>query len=383
MSTPRRPRRLVILCDGTGNQIASAQSNVLRLYQVLKKSTQQRVYYDPGIGTVDSSEDWIRWKANTERVLGLVTGYGLDTNVLNAYQFLLSEYKASDELYFFGFSRGAYTVRVLAGFINAIGLLHTDQQHLQRYAFGAYKRISEDGRFDNVRLFERILRPRRPPIKFLGLWDSVSTILVPRSDRLYLPARRQLAYTARNPSVEIVCHALAVDERRRMFRPYLWSDGQEYWGGPFKPKDSAAITAQKTSQVWFPGVHSDVGGGYPEQESGLAKLSLQWMVEQLNGLLEINQATFNRIVLGESKTHVAPDAMAPMHNSMNRGWHALEYLPKMAKHKEFQKGREPLGCYLPLAEPRCIPAHTELHKSVRIRMVENESYRPENVDCEA
>ena len=382
VAAKRTPRKLVVLCDGTGNQIDSSQSNVLRLYRVLSKSAGQRVFYDPGIGTAGSSEDWVRWKSNTERVLGLATGYGLDENVLNAYRFLLREYRPGDELYFFGFSRGAYTVRVLAGFINAIGLLHSDQQHLLSYAYNAYKRISDKNSFDDVRQFERILRPHRPTIRFLGLWDTVSTILVPRKDRFYLPATRQLAYTERNPSVQQVCHALAIDERRRMFRPYLWKQEQEYWGGPFPTKNKEQVTAQQVQQVWFPGVHSDIGGGYTEQESGLAKLSLVWMVEQLGDLLGFSQRGLNQHAHGKGKGFIEPSALADIHNSMNKGWSALEYLPKASRHREDATRRTLLGWYLPGNEPRLLPSDAQLHSSVGQRMRECSRYRPANVLAE-
>ncbi len=372
MPIRKTPRKLVILCDGTGNQIDSRQSNVLRLYKLLKKNKDQRVFYDPGIGAISSTEDWARWKANTESVLSLVTGYGLDRNVLTAYQFLSKAYVSGDEIYMFGYSRGAYTVRVLAGFINAVGILHPDQQHLTEYAFKAYKQISEDGQFDSVRQFERILRPQRPVIRFLGLWDTVSSILVPRSDRFYLPARRQLAYTERNPSVQTVCHAVAIDEQRRMFRPYLWREGEEFWSGPFRPKDPDKISAQELKQVWFPGVHSDVGGGYPDDESGLSLLSLEWMIEQLADHLAVNQHAVRKIV-------TASDPAAIMHDSMSLPWAMLEYLPKSVRNREQSHLRSILGCYVPARELRRLPPDAELHWSVEERIKAIAHYRPKNL----
>lgn len=373
MPIRKTPRKLVILCDGTGNQIDSRQSNVLRLYKLLTKNKDQRVFYDPGIGTISSTEDWARWKANTESVLSLVTGFGLDRNVLAAYEFLSKTYSSGDEIYLFGYSRGAYTVRVLAGFINAIGILHPDQQHLTEYAFRAYKQISEDGQFDIVRQFERILRPQRPAIRFLGLWDTVSSVLVPRSDRFYLPARRQLAYTERNPSVQTVCHAVAIDEQRRMFRPYLWREREEFWGGPFKPKDPYKITPQELKQVWFPGVHSDVGGGYPDEESGLSLLSLQWMSEQLSGHLAINAQALAKV------SNAGADPAASMHDSMSLPWAMLEYLPKSVRNREQSQLRSILGCYVPARELRRLPTDAELHWSVAARIKACADYRPANL----
>ena len=117
------PRRIVICCDGTGNEIKQNESNVLKFYRVLKESDDQIGFYDPGVGTISNSGAWARWKNKAKGVFGLATGYGLDGNVLDAYRFLLRHYEDGDQIYLLGFSRGAHTVRVLAGFINMVGLL--------------------------------------------------------------------------------------------------------------------------------------------------------------------------------------------------------------------------------------------------------------------
>ena len=375
------PKNIVLCCDGTGNEINDNHSNVLKLYRVLKRSAQQVVFYDPGIGTLGASNDWGRLKQKAGGVAGLALGMGLDRNVLDAYRFLVTNYKAGDRIYMFGFSRGAYTVRVLAGFINTLGLISPPQIHLSGYAFVAYKQISEGEGFTGVRLFEQALRPRRPSIRFLGLWDSVSSIIVPRRDRLYAPSLRQLAFTQRNPSVEIVRHALAIDERRRMFRPYLWSESEEYWGGPFK---SDKAVPQDVKQVWFAGVHSDIGGGYPEKESGLSKIALNWMIDEApDDLLFITQSV-NQIVLGHErsgsrKAYTAPDACGPIHESLSVGWKFLEYLPKSNRRKEWPESRSLLGFYLPGGEPRYIPDGALVHASVGERLQNLPSYRPVNL----
>ena len=121
------PKNLVICCDGTGNEISENISNVLKLYRCLRKTDKtaprQMVFYDPGVGTVTEPSTWNRWKADIHLVLGLATGYGLDDNVLAAYCFLVQHYAPGDRIYLFGFSRGAYTVRALAGLIHKIGLI--------------------------------------------------------------------------------------------------------------------------------------------------------------------------------------------------------------------------------------------------------------------
>ncbi len=115
-------------------------------------------------------------------------------------------------------------------------------------------------------------------IRFMGCWDTVSSVIVPRPDRWYIPSLEKLPYTITNPCVQAFRHAMAIDERRRMFRLLPWQENQKFKTNPFV-KDTAAAD-QDIKQLWFSGVHSDIGGGYPEKESGAAKLSLKWMVEE-------------------------------------------------------------------------------------------------------
>jgi uncharacterized protein (DUF2235 family) len=116
-------KKLVICCDGTGNQVEGNLSNVLKLFRILHKNECQRVYYNPGIGTIGTDDPWTRLTQNTKGVFELATGYGLDAEILGAYRFLAEHYQKDDRVFLFGFSRGAYTIRALAGFIHIIGLL--------------------------------------------------------------------------------------------------------------------------------------------------------------------------------------------------------------------------------------------------------------------
>src|SRR5262245_11439004 len=130
-------KRIIICCDGTGNEIEGNLSNVLKLYRIVRRDGEQRVYYDPGIGTLGQMNPWSRFQQNAKAVFGLATGYGLDDNILDSYRFLAQNFEAGDDIYLFGFSRGAYTVRVLAGFLHLIGLLHSDQLNIAGYALTA------------------------------------------------------------------------------------------------------------------------------------------------------------------------------------------------------------------------------------------------------
>lgn len=330
------PKNIVILFDGTSNEISADRTNILRLYGTLEKSDRQLVYYDPGVGTFGAENAWLRFWRKTVEVWGLMTGWGLDYNVKEAYRFLVENYddgrdegtgqSSRDSIYIFGFSRGAYSARVLAGFIHAIGLIEKRNLNLLDYAYRAYKGIGENGedKFGEVRLYERILASDRPPIRLLGLFDTVSSVI--ESGR-YGPRLRTHAFTKRNRSVESVRHAVAIDERRTMFRPQLWPQGEEYWGNPF---NRAAAIPQDVREVWFAGVHGDIGGGYPEVESGLTKFSLQWMIEQTRSAgIFYRMQTVNDLVLGQhpDKPYVAPDLNASQHNSMTWGWSLLEFVP--------------------------------------------------------
>ena len=399
------PRNIVILLDGTSNEISARRTNVLRLYGALEKSPRQLVYYDPGVGTF-GGDTWLKNLRKAREIWGLMTGWGLDQNVKQAYRFLVENYddgkgegghegrdegegedrqdeegqersledrhehaQERDRIYIFGFSRGAYSARMLAGFIHAVGLIERRNLNLVDYAFRAYKRIGEGNEasagagdknpFAEVRLYERLLDPDRPPIRLLGLFDTVASVIEqgPQGPRL-----RHHAFTKSNTSVEAIRHAVALDERRRMFRPQLWPEGQDYRRNRF---DEASAMPQDAREVWFSGVHGDVGGGYPEPESALAKLPLKWMIDQSKPLgLHYRTRTVNKIVLGREQPYVAPDAKAAAHDSMNWAWSILEYLPLPQPKLPGAKPRGLFGLEIPLGARRTIPEGARVHASV-------------------
>jgi uncharacterized protein (DUF2235 family) len=403
------PRNLVILCDGTGNEISENISNVLKLYRCLRKTDKthprQLVFYDPGVGTLAQPDTWHRIKANINLVLGLATGYGLDDNVLSAYAFLVEHYEPGDQIYLFGFSRGAYTVRVLAGLIHKIGLISPEQANLAGSGLIAYKQYSgagggndfaaltdtgaDDegplpaGRYDLAAQFARITSSRWPTIRFIGVWDTVASVIVPRPDRLYWPSLEELAFTLRNPSVKIFRQAISIDEERCMFRLKKWDEPQEFWSNRFVPDDKKE--PQDILQVWFAGVHADIGGGYPEKESGLSKYPLLWMIgEAEKAGLNFNHATVNQLAWGVQRknspfSYVAPDVAGQLHNSMTAAWRVLEYIPKSAKYKEWPDREVYFGFYIPDCEPRLIPEGAHVHESVVKRMDAVTTYRPVNL----
>jgi len=369
------PKNIVILLDGTSNEIERDRTNILRLYGVLAKDAAQLVYYDPGVGTFGAEGSWSRFWRKAHEVWGLSTGWGLDQNVKEAYRFLVENYdngKRKDEdpverdrIFIFGFSRGAYSARVLAGFIHAVGLIEPRNLNLLDYVYRAYKSIGEDEKqkaFAEVRLYERILNPDRPPIRMLGLFDTVGSVIESGRNG---PRLKSHAFTSRNTSVQSVSHAVAIDEKRTMFRPQLWPAGQEYWGNPF---NNAAARPQDVSEVWFAGGHGDVGGGYPEVDSALCKVPLLWMIgrAKLCGL-RIRQQSVNAIVMGskEGGKYVAPNALGSAHDSMTSAWCILEFVPR--RKPEGSSRPSLFGISLPLFERRRLPNGARLHGSVAER----------------
>ena len=331
-------RNIIICCDGTGNEISENISNVLKLYRCLRKTekTQPRqlVYYDPGVGTLARPDPWHKLKQDFNAILGLATGYGLDDNVLAAYAFLVHHWQKDDQIYLFGFSRGAYTVRVLAGLIHKIGLITPEQVNLAGSGLIAYKQFSSDeapklraklreitdaaraedelppSPFDNAAQFARITSSRWPTIRFVGVWDTVASVIVPRPDRFYWPSLEELAWTLQNPSVQTFRQAISIDERRAMFRLKKWYQPQTY--KPVRFNEVHAVP-QDILQVWFAGVHADIGGGYPEKESGLSKYPLLWMIDEAGKCgLNFTTANINQLAWGIQRksspfSYVKPD----------------------------------------------------------------------------
>ena len=152
--------------------------------------------------------------------------------------------------------------------------------------------------FDNAAQFARITSSRWPTIRFVGVWDTVASVIVPRADRFYWPSLEELAFTLQNPSVQTFRQAISIDERRCMFRLKKWYDPQTFKHNRF---NDAHAEPQDILQVWFAGVHADIGGGYPEKESGLSKYPLLWMIDEaIKCGLKVNQRQHQPARLGHS-----------------------------------------------------------------------------------
>lgn len=388
-------RKLVICLDGTGNEVEQNESNILRLYKCLQHNENQLIYYEPGVGTLSTRPFAKSLFAKAGLVAGLAFGWGLHANVLHAYSFLCQNYQKGDRLYFFGYSRGAYTARVLAGFINDFGLVAPHELHLIGPVFQAWRKLRRDGpneQFAPLRISEQFFHLRRVPIRFLGLWDTVSSMIRLRLQKGTIIEFGTHSSVDENPSVKAVRHVLSIDETRRFFRQQMWTENQEYHGTRFRTKN--APPPQDVKQVWFPGTHTDMAGSIPEAQAGLAKQTMHWMRQELDGLgvdgLEFRETFYNRYVLGkedEVTTRMQldvskPDARAPLHSQMKlrKFWPLLELFPRLVRRSNWPNQKGAFGYYLPLAQYRHIPTGAEIHPSAFARRDDTTlMYNPPNL----
>lgn len=343
-------KNIVVCLDGTGNQFNGNNTNVIKLFQVIVRDESQLAYYDPGVGTLADPDYKTPYAKRFQQILGLAFGKGILTNVGNAYSYLMDYYEPGDNLFFFGFSRGAYAARVLAGFIHSVGLLEPGCQNLIPYAMKLYSSKNID--FAILQKFKNTYG-RDIDVQFLGLWDSVSTF-----GWIYNPTF--LPFTTNNKSVLAVRHAMAIDERRSFF-------SNMHWGTKHR-------NTQDVKEVWFAGVHADVGGGYPEAQSGLSKIPLQWMLDEASESeleLAIDAKKHERYVEGlDGGGYVGPDPLAQAHDSLKGVWHAAQRLPRSVwlVDEERQAIRWPKS-------HRFIKLGSRLHRSVIDRITDIE-YSP-------
>lgn len=299
-------KNIILSTDGTGNAGGIGNStNVWCLHKALDRNShltnknhiRQIAYYHDGVGSQDSK--WLK-------IMGGAFGYGLKRTIKELYIFLVNNYEPGDQIYLFGFSRGAYTVRLLAGMILDQGILRKSQynnrsdEDLENDISQIYKNLrtsiakNKENKLEKTKAFsEKMKRTRKAfrdlpskinrlkelpedtdphkdiQIKFIGVWDTVDAYAIP-SDTLanlfdyFFDTSFRESDNELGVSVENACHALSIDDERRTFEPVLWSENIDN------------NDHQRIKQVWFSGVHANVGGGYPKQ--GMAWITLEWMM---------------------------------------------------------------------------------------------------------
>lgn len=258
-------KRIVICADGTWNRPEKnlkedVPTNVLRLARAIKplgsNSMPQQVFYDWGIGSYHDS------------ISAGATGKGLHKNIMDDYRYIVQNYTPGDEIFLFGFSRGAYTIRSLCGMINNCGIVKRPDARLIQEAFEYYKRSSAPYKPNGAKSIQFRRNHSHPSraIQFVGVWDTVGAMGIPLSFLGFLEDKDEFYDTEIGSNVTIARHALAIDELRSDFEPTIWH-----------PKPGIDI-----KQVWFAGAHADIGGGYPADSDGtsLSDIPLQWMMSE-------------------------------------------------------------------------------------------------------
>lgn len=347
-------KNIVICCDGTGNQFGDKNSNIIKLFSVLSHDDpQQMLYYHPGVGTTGSMEKstfFGAFKRKVKKLHAFAYGYGMISNVAHAYAFLMNNFEPEDRIFIFGFSRGAYTARALCSMLKEFGLLENGNQVLIEYAMNLLQSPTRH----NLKLAEHFkgIFGRRCRPYFVGVWDTVES-----AGWIYDPL--DLPFMESNSDIQIGRQALAIDERRCNFRPSLWDEPAE---------------GQDLKQVWFAGVHCDVGGSYARKESGLSNISLKWMLDEAEKAgLRINEAAKDKLF-----QEVPPSPHAKIHESLKSWWWLLEYLPK--KNPPQVRRRLNKSWSFCIGHHRRIPENSFLHESVLARLHSPaDNYHPKNL----
>ncbi|KAI6147467.1 hypothetical protein BKA82DRAFT_495935 [Pisolithus tinctorius] len=306
------PRMLILCFDGTAGHFDSHNTNVVKLFGLLRKDVmdKQRCYYQPGIGTYFDPgvvSPLFSWWA---KILDDAIAWYLDEHVMDGYKFLMANHRPGDKICLFGFSRGAYTARALAGMLAKVGLLPRDNLQSVRFAYNYYKREDKKGIALAKKFKENFCQ--EVDVEFVGVWDTVQStgILVHRS----------LPFTDSNTFITTFRHALSLDEHRAKFRPNLYHSSLKNQGPSLAQQPTSGVTrmfnllrgkhehgtspegnnpaGNGTSEpgpeqlapletdvleVWFAGCHCDIGGGSvpDEVKVSLAQITLRWMVEQV------------------------------------------------------------------------------------------------------
>jgi uncharacterized protein (DUF2235 family) len=359
------PRNVVICCDGTANEFAEDRTNVIKLFYTLEQEpTKQIAFYHPGLGTMEPSGTLTPAARKITRLLGMAVGYGLSADICDAYTFLMNNCQDDDKVFFFGFSRGAYTARAVCSLLHMYGLIWPGNDPLVPYAVRMMmgiekareakreKKTSAEEADDAIAKYFRLAEDFKKTMcrtnckpYFVGVWDTVASVGW-KDNPLKLP------FSADNPDINIGRHAIALDERRAFFRTNQWIPSPELT--EHGPRD--------LMQVWFAGVHCDVGGGYAEKESGLSKIALEWMLEEAKAAGLIVNSARQEEVLGRvpGSQYAKPDCDGPAHESLKGAWKMAEFIPKRhydwkTKTTEMRSNR---------GRRRTIPPNSYVHESV-------------------
>jgi len=328
-------KRIVICADGTWNRPEKnlkkdVASNVLKFARAIKPvavdGVAQQVFYDWGVGSY------------YDAAVGGVTGRGLQKNIMDDYRYIVQNYEDGDEIYLYGFSRGAYTVRALCGLINNCGIVKRAEASLLQQAFDNYKKSSSTWAPRGAKsiAFRKAHSHTLKQVHFVGVWDTVGAMGIPISFLGLFEDKDEFYDTKIGSNVSIARHALAIDEHRSDFAPTIWDQKEN----------------MDLQQVWFSGAHSDIGGGYKADE-GVALSSdytLDWMArESLKAGLQTEEHLAQAMKM---------DPRSEIHNSRRSFYRIKKKFYREIKHNKTE---------------------VLIHSSVKLRWEGDAHYRPENL----
>lgn len=317
------PKNIVYCADGTWQTLAN-DTNVYKIFKACLTTATQVPYYDDGVGADGTP---------IEKVVGGAFGLGLFQKIKDGYSKIAQVYSAGDAIFLFGFSRGAYTARSLAGMIAISGLPTKDfDDALVQNAFTAYR--NKDQRAQILAQLNAQYAMDDAKLRMVGVWDTVGSLGIPAIFGGVDPVLYGFLDTSLHPDVLNAYQGLAIDERRAEFPPAVWT--------------SAPAPNQTIEQVWFTGVHGDVGGGAAPQ--GLSDIPLSWMLAKAGALgLQIDQ--------GVAAKYPSPFDGTQSLDQIHESWTVLWGFPRR----------------------RQIAANASISNSVQIRCAEDSSYRPSNL----
>jgi uncharacterized protein (DUF2235 family) len=327
---------IVVCADGTWNRPEEDvekdyPTNVLKVARAINPyntDLTQHVFYDWGLGSYHSS------------LIAGATGSGIQKNILDGYRYIVQNYNAKDKIYLFGFSRGAYTVRALSGLINNCGILKRAEASLITKAWTIYKDPSpkfHPNAKEAIR-FRKNYSHNARDIHFIGVWDTVGALGIPFSLMGLFESHDEFYDDKMGPNIAIARHALAIDEKREDFKPTIWT-----------PRPGVDL-----KQVWFSGVHTDIGGSYPPDKNSNIRASdtpLKWMLDEaVNAGLDIEPHVWTSLTDGSK---------GKLHKSRK---HIYRF--KKPLHRELVIKNKP----------------TRIHPSVKSRYLDDSNYRPKALE---
>ena len=337
----KKPKNILIFNDGTGND-RDTRTNIRRLFEIIANQDRPDIYayYDKGVGA-----------SLLQKITGNALGVGFSRNVREAYAFISANYRPGDKIYLFGFSRGAFTSRALSGMIKFCGLMRfpsppknltpeelekLDEQNHQNVAalYNIYKRNRKSSFKNELETFKQKHETIDADIEMIGVWDTVEALGMPTLSNVPEDHEHKFYRFELHDNIKKAYHVLSIDDLRKYFWPMLW-----------KKKNGELKKGQILEQVWFAGVHSDVGGGY-EDSRELAGLSLNWMLRKLEqeGLIHPGY-------------RVSEDPLGKIHDSWTQLYAVQGDMGKRVRDD--------------------IVAEHKIHKSVQIRLRNDKKYRPE------